>query len=213
MHFPAKQPCTNDTVCNAACSRAEQSRAEQSRAEQNRTEQNRTEQNRIEWIENHLLYFTQIERCVFRRGSNVVEYYRLTWHCTLSFCQGTHPDGPLKNCLNLSLTSKALWWAIPPWFGSFVRLLRTFPELPMSLRPSIDLSEIYENTCHKNNILKQIIELVLGHSKILIKLHFVISSLFVHSLVFDFWFSASETLVNPHTLLLTTQSNIFLLFI
>jgi len=20
MHFPAKQPCTNDTVCNAACS-------------------------------------------------------------------------------------------------------------------------------------------------------------------------------------------------
>jgi hypothetical protein len=61
-------------------------------------------------------------------------YYKLTWHYTLSFCQGTNPDGLLKNCLNLSLTSKGLWWALPPWFGILVRVLRTFTCFPSMAR-------------------------------------------------------------------------------
>jgi hypothetical protein len=58
----------------------------------------------------------------FRNAYNLVWYYRLTWHCTLSLCQGTDPDGLLKNCLSLSLTLKALSWALPPWFGVLLRL-------------------------------------------------------------------------------------------
>ena len=52
--------------------------------------------------------------------------------------------------------------------------------------------------------------MVFWHSKILIKFHFFISQFFVQSPVIAFWFSASETLVNPHTYLLTPWCRVLL---
>jgi hypothetical protein len=44
----------------------------------------------------------------------------------------------------LSLTSKALCWTLPALFDIFVKLLRTFAQLPVSLRPLFDFAEDYE---------------------------------------------------------------------
>ena len=69
------------------------------------------------------------------------EYYRIALHCTLSFCQGTKPDGLLKICLYLSLNFKSLW-------DCFDRL----QNFPYHLGLHLDLSDNYATYKSQNNV-------------------------------------------------------------
>jgi len=82
-------------------------------------------------IQNSRNWCVNVSNCMTCQIRNIVTGYgKKNWMlytlATLLFGQNTEPDGLLKICSNLSLTSKALQWSLPACVGIFVRLLWPF---------------------------------------------------------------------------------------